>query len=183
MEALPEKKCFKCGEVKALSDFYKHPEMLDGHVNKCKECNKLDVKLNTEKRRDYYNAYDRIRSTKPHRVEARAEYGQREEVKERKRLAARKQSAESKKRKAAAVSVNNAVRDGRMFKQPCWVCGELEVQGHHPDYDSVYDVVWLCTKHHGEVHRDFDHICDQELLSSTKKGSRWDNKETVEEMQ
>lgn len=32
-----EKKCFKCSNVKPLTDFYKHKEMPDGHVNKCKE--------------------------------------------------------------------------------------------------------------------------------------------------
>jgi hypothetical protein len=33
------KRCSKCGEVKPLSDFYKMPEMRDGHRNDCKACN------------------------------------------------------------------------------------------------------------------------------------------------
>jgi len=40
------KKCFKCGIEKELDEFYKHPGMTDGHLNKCKDCNKLDVKEN-----------------------------------------------------------------------------------------------------------------------------------------
>lgn len=168
------KVCFKCRETKPLSAFYKHSKMADGHVNKCKECNKVDVKENTERRSDYYKAYDRLRSNLPHRAAGNSAHSKREDVKERRRTCAKNTTATALKRKSAAVAVNNAVRDGKMFKLPCIVCGEIEVQGHHPDYDKVYDVIWLCTKHHGEVHRDFDHAADALLLESTKKGSRYD---------
>lgn len=41
--------CFKCNSEKPITDFYKHPRMLDGHLNKCKTCTKKDTKITTDK--------------------------------------------------------------------------------------------------------------------------------------
>lgn len=58
---------------------------------------------------------------------------------------------EKKKAKARKI-VAIAVRRGTMIKSRCQVCGELEVEGHHEDYDKPREVIWLCRKHHLEKH-------------------------------
>lgn len=50
-------------------------------------------------------------------------------------------------------AVSRAIRKGSLQRGCCFVCGALEVEAHHPDYSRLLDVVWLCRKHHAEVHR------------------------------
>ena len=53
----------------------------------------------------------------------------------------------------ARHAVGHAIRDGKIIKQPCSVCGTLKnIQAHHPDYNEPLEVVWLCRKHHMELH-------------------------------
>jgi hypothetical protein len=53
----------------------------------------------------------------------------------------------------AQTAVSNAVRDGRLTRQPCEVCGNPKVDGHHEDYSKPLEVRWLCRAHHMELHR------------------------------
>lgn len=133
------KKCFKCGIEKPLDDFYKHPEMADGHVNKCKECNKNDVQRNYRARKSQYREYDRQRQQRPERRAAKLIYQK-----------VRKQRFPHKDK--ARAMVGNAIRDGRLIRQPCEVCGSPKSQAHHDDYYKPLDVRWLCFVHHRAVH-------------------------------
>jgi hypothetical protein len=145
---VPQKKCFKCDSVKPLGDFYKHPGMADGRVNKCKECNKVDVVENRLSNIDRYREYDKYRfANSPKR---------RKDIYER---AERYSSLNPEKRKAH-WAVNNAVRDRRLEKaSECSMCGDSSgrIEGHHDDYSKPLEVVWLCKPCHYKIHAHSKH--------------------------
>lgn len=45
------------------------------------------------------------------------------------------------------------VKRGTLKKGPCEVCGAVEVEAHHDDYNMPGDVRWLCFTHHREWHK------------------------------
>ena len=59
------KNCFKCNLEKKLEDFYKHPQMPDGRVNKCKECNTQEDAPNLETASIYYSSFNVTDLTPP----------------------------------------------------------------------------------------------------------------------
>lgn len=163
-----EKQCRNCGKVKPLSEFYAHVKMMDGHLNKCKECVKARVKAHRDNNLEKVRAYDRARGNFPHRVAARASYAKTEAGKLSHAISAMKWQQNHADRKHASHIVRNALRDGRLKKPPCCFvpeCGEMKVDAHHPDYSRPLDVVWLCRKHHSACHKLFNQMM-RELVST-----------------
>ena len=109
------KKCFKCGEVKQLSEFYKHKQMAGGRVNKCKVCNKNDVRIHRLKNIGKIQAYDRDRGNrqdKNYNKEYRAKHP---------------------KIYKAQTMVNNQKRRGNLHQLSCEICGAEKTVAHHDD--------------------------------------------------
>ncbi len=146
------KNCICCGLQKPLDAFYRHPEMADGHLNKCKECVKRAVRENRELKFEYYQAYDAARAMEPSRVAGRKAYAKTRRGKKAHRRASKAYQIANPEKRAAHVAVSNALRDGWISKRPCTVCGSWKSQAHHPDYRRELDVVWLCPAHHRARH-------------------------------
>ena len=138
------KLCFKCLRNLPLSEFYRHPKMADGHLNKCKECTRLDAARYAALNHEKVKERERTRNQRPERVYARAL---------RQKLLRAKYPHKYKARNA----VSNAIRDGKLDRKPCEVCGDPQSHAHHVDYSRPLDVVWLCINHHFYQHRKYDY--------------------------
>lgn len=117
------KKCFRCGEVKPLSEFYTHPQMADGHLNKCKDCTRNDTRKHAE--------------TSPESVfESRLKTCKKNPT-----------GVNARRVVEAAIYARKLTRPDH-----CSGCGcdssEHRIEAHHCDYTRPMDVIWLCTPCH-----------------------------------
>lgn len=135
-----KKTCFKCHELKPLSNFYAHPKSKDGHLNKCKECTKLDVLTYRANNLEKVRAYDKQRSKNKERIKAAYEITK-----------AWRQA--DKRRMAAHNAVSRAIKSGKLIRLPCQKCGNPKSVAHHEDYDNLLNVVWLCQSCHVKHHK------------------------------
>lgn len=143
-----EKQCFKCSQVLPLTHFYKHPQMGDGYLNKCKECNKKDSRGDYNRKivDPEWKLKERERS-RAKMSKARKEGKYISIEKEQKKLCTERYENKYPEKKAARSLCQ------RMKQEPCVVCGSKEnIEGHHEDYSKPRDITWLCRNHHYERH-------------------------------
>jgi len=74
------------------------------------------------------------------------------ENKEKRKITKAKYDANNKEKIAAYGAVANAVKTGKITKQPCTVCGDEQSQAHHEDYSKPLEVIWFCCFHHNQRH-------------------------------
>ena len=143
-------------------------------MRKCSKCKEI---FEPGRPTEYYckpckNAYMRAYKKRPDQLEKarqRANYRYsndpeyREKIKSRARSAKHYLSAAASKyrkteqfaiRRRAMARVHHAIQRGWLETQPCEKCGDVNAQAHHEDYSKPLEVVWLCSKHHAERHRE-----------------------------
>lgn len=139
-----KKTCFKCGRELPLSEFYTHPEMADGHLNKCKSCTRRDVRETRRQRADYYATYEAKRNDDPVR-----------RARKRERLRRLDRSPEGKWKRRARNRTLRLIRKG-VIRRPerCQACGSSDrvPEAHHLTYDNSRAVVFLCQRCHRDAH-------------------------------
>ena len=126
------KRCFKCGKELPISEFYKHPRMADGHLNKCKECTRIDV-------HDKY--IENIKSSEyveKERKRGREKYA---------RLGYVFRITESREKKYEKYKTLRNAR--RMFKKYSL---SKDVELHHWNYNLMDQVIALNKRLHKRIH-------------------------------
>jgi hypothetical protein len=124
--------CVKCGHDKPAADFYANDRT-------CKTCRCAMVRANRAARAEQYRAYEAERASQPHRRALN-------------RSTAKAWREEHPEWRSAQTKVGNAIRDGRLQRWPCEICG-AKAHAHHPHYDAPLVVTWLCPTHHKAAHR------------------------------
>ena len=150
-----EKECFKCNIIKPLSEFYRHKQMSDGHLNKCKECTKLDTFGRTESEIEKRKHRDRNRKNKEERTLKNKERIESCPKKKQRYNELRNEWAKRNKHKRNAhLRVARAVMNGTIIREyNCSKCNsDIRVEAHHEDYAKPLEVVWLCNKCHSSRH-------------------------------
>ena len=138
--------CLRCNSSKNVDDFYKHPQMSDGHLNICKTCKRTEVKEREERlrknpewvekeRKRGREKYRKLYSTINHPLDDEERALKRKKVNENNR------KNYSEKRKARYSSQRISCPKG--------------FHRHHWSYNEEHwkDVIILESKEHSDLHR------------------------------
>ena len=133
-----KKICSKCNLLKSTNEFY-----IDRRFNiffsRCKSCYNLKCSLyrKSKKGKKTYNKW--VKSETGHNVRKKAML---------------KWRMGNPNHRKAVYFVKNAIRDGRLIRKPCEICGDISSEAHHNSYEKEdwLNVKWLCKKHHVQLH-------------------------------
>lgn len=138
-----KKKCIICGEYKLLSTFYKHKKMADGHLNKCIDCTKRQVKEREKRLREDLSWIEKERErgrNKYYRLEYKDKHKPTKEKKREIMSRYKEKYPEKHLAKRASQNLPKIIKENNL---------------HHWSYNDEHwtDVIELSVKDHNTAHR------------------------------
>lgn len=127
--------------------------MKDGRLNICIECTVKRVKKHRYKNIEKIREYDRMRASRPDRYAKLLAYSRSEKGLSIGRKVKKEYRLKNKHKVRAHQKLRLAVKSGKLKKKACERCSDKKTVAHHDDYNKPLSVIWLCHKHHMELHR------------------------------
>ncbi len=164
------KKCFKCSEVKELSEFYKHKDMTGGYLGKCKDCTKKDTKERTDtllKDPKWHEKEKERHREKYYRLGYKEKH---KSTPEQEKIATNNYRMKYPE-KYKAVTISQRVK-------------ALKEEKHHWSYNKEHykDVIHLMKKEHTTLHRYIIYDQERMMYRDCKTGLLLDTKESHTEL-
>ncbi len=148
-EKVPPKTCRDCG-----ASFTPTPNQIRTYCRRCRECLRLYKKEWRHRRAAEGRPVVAKKPTTEQRRRYAATYFSKEENRRKRSDNIKKWYGrpEEYKKINCRNTTQRMLRNGRLTRGPCEVCGCEKSQAHHDDYDHPETVRWLCAQHHKEHH-------------------------------
>lgn len=138
MSETPESKtCSSCKRDLPASSFHRQAAKPDRLHCYCRQCSAIKSHL-------------RWKVTFHHQSEQRKAWRAKNKAKV--RAYAKEQALKEPHKAKARQACRGKIKSGEIQKLPCRECGSKNSQAHHDDYSKPFDVIFLCPKHHSELH-------------------------------
>lgn len=115
-------------------------------------------KKNREKWNETRRKYSRIKiENDPQYREKLRNFGREQYRKHRAKKLLYSAKQKGTQKRMARTKLRHAILKGLVIRpKKCDACNQLsKIHGHHHDYSKPLDVVWLCIKCHGKIHRKY----------------------------
>jgi len=139
------------------------PRKDDGKTKVCKSCS-IEKPLSeyfcsggyyTPRCKPCHNEWCRMQRNSPEGKSTYASWASSDRGKKVISARMKKWRTKNQQKRAAQTAVSNAIRDGRLIRKACNICGSGDPEAHHADYAKPLEVRWLCKAHHVEEHYAF----------------------------